>query len=122
MCHAWPGNLREYGSRGGAGGDPLPANVIERLDLATDFAPGAGPVQAARPPMLVTRGPDLSRPLADHLALCERDYLRPAGGDLGRGQPHRLAAGSTPKPLPQDDPHGLRKENFRRGGSGEEQS
>ncbi len=124
LGHAWPGNVREMEHAVERAVILCPANVIERLDLATDFAPGAGPVQAARPTQVVTRGPDLSRPLADHLALCERDYLEALlAATLGRVNRTALAAGLNPKTLYlKMTRHGLRKENFRRGGSGEEQS
>ncbi|MBU4606587.1 MAG: sigma-54 dependent transcriptional regulator, partial [Proteobacteria bacterium] len=124
LNHAWPGNVREMEHAVERAVILCPGDVIERLDLATESSPNQSlpaPVQA---PM---RAPELNldRSLADHMAMCERDYLdAQLKRSNGRVSRTAQAAGLNPKTLYlKMMRHGLRKEDFRGGdeGPGEDQ-
>lgn len=124
LNHAWPGNVREMEHAVERAVILCPGDVIDRLDLATDYSPNQSipaPVQApVRAPEL-----NLDRSLADHMAMCERDYLdAQLKRSNGRVSRTAQAAGLNPKTLYlKMMRHGLRKEDFRGGnqGPGEDQ-
>jgi len=124
LNHAWPGNVREMEHAVERAVILCPGDVIDRLDLATDSSPNQSlpaPVQAP----LRAPGLNLDRSLADHMAMCERDYLdAQLKRSNGRVSRTAQAAGLNPKTLYlKMMRHGLRKEDFRRGdqGPGEDQ-
>lgn len=119
LNHAWPGNVREMEHAVERAVILCPGDIIERLDLATDPSPRAAPF----PPVLApipAPALDLDRPLADHLALCERDYLdAQLRRNKGRVSHTAQVAGLNAKTLYLKMlRHGLRKEDFRRGSGG----
>ncbi|MCB2190254.1 MAG: sigma-54 dependent transcriptional regulator [Deltaproteobacteria bacterium] len=119
LNHPWPGNVREMEHAVERAVILCPGEVIERLDLATDSLPGETSVAPAQI-SLQAPGPNLDHSLAEHLALCEKDYLQ-AQLQRTQGKISRTAqaAGLNPKTLYlKMVRHGLRKEDFR-GGNGE---
>ena len=124
LNHAWPGNVREMEHAVERAVILCPGDVIDRLDLATESSPSESPLA---PVQALLRSPDLNldRSLADHMAMCERDYLdaqlRRSKGKVSRTA---QAAGLNPKTLYlKMIRHGLSKEDFRRrsGDSGGDQ-
>ncbi|BEQ15593.1 sigma-54-dependent transcriptional regulator [Desulfoferula mesophila] len=120
MHHAWPGNVREMEHAVERAVILCPGDVIDRLDLATDSLTPLSPPAPLNEP---EHGPriNLDIPLADFLAMHERDYLAAQlGQSRGRISRTAQAAGLNPKTLYlKMQRHGLRKEDFRDDGDEE---
>jgi len=119
LNHAWPGNVREMEHAVERAVILCPGDVIDRLDLATESSPNQSLPALVQAPMLAPEL-NLDRSLADHMAMCERDYLdAQLKRSNGRVSRTAQAAGLNPKTLYlKMMRHGLRKEAFRRGNEG----
>ncbi|MCF8041050.1 MAG: sigma-54 dependent transcriptional regulator [Desulfarculaceae bacterium] len=122
LNHAWPGNVREMEHAVERAVILCPGDFIDRLELATESSPNQSPLAPVQAP-LVSPELNLDRSLADHMAMCERDYLdAQLKRSQGRVSRTAQASGLNPKTLYlKMIRHGLRKEDFRRGSDGSDE-
>ncbi len=115
LRHSWPGNVRELEHAVERAIIMSRGLRIESLDLDLDpTVSEAAPLDGSTP-----AGDPADRPLAQHMAACERHYLEALlgrhGGRIGKSAE---AAGINPKTLYlKMERHGLDKAQFRRSAS-----
>ncbi len=117
LSHPWPGNVREMENAIERAVILCRGSRVDRLELAPVASSPSAP--ALRQPS-APAAPRPSQSLADYLAQCEKLYLESQLRSYrGRVNQTARAAGVNPKTLYlKMNRHGLRKDEFRRGGRG----